>query len=136
MNDYNKFIYLSRYSKWNDELKRRETWPETVARYCDFFSQRFPDAFPRDRIYNAILNLEVVPSMRALMTAGPALERDNVAGYNCSYVTIDHPRSFDEIMYILMCGTGVGFSVEERYTRQLPTIADEQHHLMLLKLLL
>ena len=127
MNDYNKFIYLSRYSKWNDELKRRETWPETVARYCDFFSQRFPDAFPRDRIYNAILNLEVVPSMRALMTAGPALERDNVAGYNCSYVTIDHPRSFDEIMYILMCGTGVGFSVEERYVKQLPTIADEQH---------
>lgn len=124
MQDYNKFIYLSRYAKWNEELKRRETWDETVTRYCDFFRNRFGDVFPYKRIYDAIFNLEVVPSMRAIMTAGPALERDNVAGYNCSYVAIDHPRAFDEIMYILMCGTGVGFSVEERYTSQLPVIAD------------
>lgn len=82
MQDYNKFIYLSRYAKWNDELKRRETWDETVKRYCDFFHARYGDIFPYERIYNAVYNLEVVPSMRAIMTAGPALERDNVAGYN------------------------------------------------------
>lgn len=127
MNDYNKFIYLSRYAKWHEDLKRRETWAETVTRYCNFFHARFGDVFPYKRLYKAIHDLEVVPSMRAMMTAGPALERDNIAGYNCSYVTIDHPRAFDEIMYILMCGTGVGFSVEERYVKELPTIAEELH---------
>lgn len=125
MNDYNKFVYVSRYAKWRDDLERREHWEETVARYCDFFDGRFPGIFPRNDIYNAIYNLEIVPSMRALMTAGEALERDNVAGYNCSYVAIDHPRAFDEIMYILMCGTGVGFSVEEKYVRELPVVAEE-----------
>lgn len=125
--DYEKFIYLSRYAKWNEELKRREHWNETVDRYCDFFESRYPGIFPRNLIHNSVLNLEVVPSMRAVMTAGTALERDNVAGYNCSYLPIDHPRAFDEIMYILMCGTGVGFSVEEHYVRQLPTIAEELH---------
>jgi ribonucleoside-triphosphate reductase len=127
VNDYNRFIYLSRYAKWNEDAKRRETWPETVARYCTFFDRVYPGVFPIDLVYSAVHGLEVVPSMRALMTAGPALERDNIAGYNCSYLTIDHPRSFDEVMYILMCGTGVGFSVEEHYVRELPTIADEHH---------
>lgn len=127
MNDYEKFIYLSRYAKWREDLKRRETWEETVTRYCNFFHAKFGDVFPYKQIWDAIHNLEVVPSMRAMMTAGPALERDNVAGYNCSYVTIDHPRAFDEIMYILMCGTGVGFSVEEKYVKELPTISEELH---------
>lgn len=126
MNDYQRFIYLSRYAKWREDLGRREKWDETVGRYCDFFSGKF-DVFPRDSIRQAILNLEVVPSMRALMTAGPALERDEIAGYNCSYVAIDNQRAFDEIMYILMCGTGVGFSVESRYTEQLPVVSDEFH---------
>lgn len=125
--DYQKFIFLSRYAKWNEEIKRRETWIETVDRYINFFSARFPDVFPSDLLRESILELKVVPSMRALMTAGEALDRDNVAGYNCSYVAIDHPRAFDELMYILMCGTGVGFSVEEKYVRQLPTIAEELH---------
>jgi ribonucleoside-triphosphate reductase len=91
------------------------------------WTKHFGDLFPADLCRSAILNLEVMPSMRALMTAGPALERDNIAGYNCSYIAIDHPRAFDEIVYILMCGTGVGFSVEQQYTSQLPTIADEFH---------
>jgi ribonucleoside-triphosphate reductase len=79
------------------------------------------------RITDAILNLEVMPSMRALMTAGKALDRDNVAGFNCSYIPIDHPRAFDEMMYILMCGTGVGFSVERQYVTKLPEVAEEMH---------
>lgn len=127
MNDYQKFVYLSRYSKWIEEKKRRETWEETVARYCDFFKARFQDAFPYDLIYKAILNLDVVPSMRAMMTAGPALTSTELAAYNCSYITIDHPKAFDEIMFILMNGVGVGFSVEEKYVRELPCVADEQH---------
>lgn len=125
--DYRKFVYMSRYAKWRDDLKRRETWDETVTRFCNFFHSRHGDVFPYKLIWNAIHNLEVVPSMRAMMTAGPALERDNIAGYNCSYVAIDHPRAFDEVMYILMCGTGVGFSVESQYTDQLPVIAEELH---------
>ena len=106
---------------------RRETWEETVTRYCDFWKNRFPDTFPYEDIHKAILNLEVMPSMRALMTAGPALERDNIAGYNCSYVAVDNIRSFDEILYILMNGTGVGFSVEQKFTDQLPLVADDFH---------
>jgi len=127
MNDYEKFIHLSRYSRWNDDLKRRETWDETCKRYCDFFRERHGNLFPYDMVYEAVHELRVVPSMRAVMTAGPALERDNIAGYNCSYITVDHPRAFDEIMYILMCGTGVGFSVEEHYVERLPIVAEENH---------
>jgi ribonucleoside-triphosphate reductase len=126
LNNYQQYIHQSRYARWDDADERRETWEETVERFCSFFADNFHD-FPHNLIAPAIYNLEVMPSMRALMTAGPALERDNIAGYNCSYIAIDHPRAFDEIVYILMCGTGVGFSVEQQYTSQLPTIADEFH---------
>jgi ribonucleoside-triphosphate reductase (thioredoxin) len=116
-----QYIHLSRYARWMDSAGRRETWPETVARYCDFFAAQYPD-FPRDDIYTAIVNLEVMPSMRALMTAGPALARDHVASFNCSYAAVDHVRVFDEILYILMCGTGVGFSVERQSIAKLPIV--------------
>ncbi len=125
--DYQKYIHLSRYARWVDSENRRETWPETVKRYCDFFAKKFGDVFPYERIYNAIYNLEVMPSMRALMTAGPALERDNVPAYNCSFIAIDNPKAFDEILYILMCGTGVGFSVERQYIVNLPQVPEELH---------
>lgn len=124
---YQTFIHQSRYARWSDEHQRRETWEETVSRYCNFFRDRFGDRFPYNRVHSAILNLEVMPSMRCLMTAGPALDRDEIAGYNCSYITINHPRAFDEIMYILMCGTGVGFSVEQQYIKELPEISEEFH---------
>ena len=116
MNDYQTFIATSRYARWNSEKARRETWPEVVERYFSFF----PD-LPRS-IQPAVESLQVLPSMRALMTAGPALERCNVAGYNCSYVPVDSPRAFDETMYVLMCGTGVGFSVEQKNVDKLPII--------------
>ena len=125
--DYSYYIYKSRYAKWNEEEQRREEWNETVARYCDFWKSRFPDTFPYDSIYNSIYELETVPSMRCLMTAGPALARDEIAGYNCSYVAVDHERVFSEIMYVLMCGTGVGFSVERQYVSKLPEVAEEFH---------
>lgn len=134
--DYQSYIHLSRYARWNDELGRRETWEETVDRYFSFFLNRIEKQNPSQKeemvkemneIRNAVKNLEVMPSMRCLMTAGKALEKDNVAGYNCSYVAIDHPHVFDEIMYILMCGTGVGFSVEKRYVEQLPIIAPKHY---------
>lgn len=124
MNDLQHYVYKSRYAKWLPELGRRERWEETVARYCDFWREKYPDHFPYDEIYNAIYNMEVMPSMRALMTAGPALERDNIAGYNCSYLPIDDPKAFDEVMYILMNGTGVGFSVERQYINKLPEVPD------------
>lgn len=124
---YQQFIHASRYARWNEKENRRETWEETVTRYCDFFDNRFGESFPYERVHSAILNLEVMPSMRCLMTAGPALERDEIAGYNCSYVPVDHPRAFDEICYILMCGTGVGFSVEQKYVSQLPEVEEEFH---------
>lgn len=125
MNDFQKFIHISRYARWRDDEKRRETWEETVTRFCDFFRDKYSDHFPYDLVKSAIVNMEVMPSMRALMTAGEALDRDNVAGYNCSFVAVDDPRVFDEIMYILMCGTGVGFSVERKATEQLPLIPEE-----------
>ena len=126
---YQDFIHISRYARFNDELGRRETWDETVDRYINFFKKRTDDnkLVPWDELRTAILNLEVMPSMRCLMTAGPALEKDQVAGYNCSYVAIDTPKAFDEIMYILMCGTGVGFSVESKYTNKLPEVPEELH---------
>lgn len=124
---YQEFIHLSRYSRWLSEKNRRETWEETVERYVEFFKNRFPKDFPIDDIREHILNLKVMPSMRCLMTAGPALEKDEVAGYNCSYVAIENKRAFDEILYILSCGTGVGFSVERQYVNQLPVISEDFH---------
>lgn len=122
--DYQKFIHTSRYARWREFDKRRETWEETVERYCKFWQRRYGDLFPYERVYNAIVNLDVMPSMRSLMTAGPALERDEMAGYNCSALPIDHPRAFDEILYVLMCGTGVGFSVESQFVNQLPVVPE------------
>lgn len=129
--DYQSFIHASRYARYIEDKQRRETWDETVDRYIDFFSKTLKenhkfsfDAKTLAEIRSSILNLEVMPSMRAVMTAGPALERCNVAGYNCSYVPIDDQRAFDEVLYILMCGTGVGFSVERQFVNELPVIAD------------
>lgn len=126
MDNYSQYIALSRYARWQENKGRRETWPETVARYIEHFSDKIPkEEIPS--LQQAITSLDVMPSMRALMTAGVALERDNVAGFNCSYLPIDHVRSFDELMYILMCGTGVGFSVERQYISKLPEIPEELH---------
>lgn len=121
MNDYQRFIALSRYARWLPDKNRRETWPETVARYIDNVVAPVADV---EGLHDAILNLDVMPSMRALMTAGKALDRDNTAGYNCSYLPVDDPKSFDEAMFILLCGTGVGFSVERQYVSQLPEVPD------------
>lgn len=128
MSVYEEYIHKSKYARYLPEEHRRETWPETVSRYVAFMSDHMEDAVPKtvwSRLEKAILNLDIMPSMRALMTAGPALARDNVAGYNCAYVPVDDRRVFDEIMYILMCGTGVGFSVERRYIERLPIVAEE-----------
>lgn len=116
-----EYIHKSRYARWREQNQRRETWPETVQRYVDYFNNKFP-FYPRQEIYDAILSLDTMPSMRALMTAGPALERDPMAGFNCSFVAVDDIRAFDEILYILMCGTGVGFSVERQFIAKLPVI--------------
>ena len=128
---YQQFIHLSRYSRWIESEKRRETWNETVARYFDFFENHLKESQEynlskqlRGELEDAVLNLEIMPSMRSLMTAGEALSRDNVAGYNCSYIAVNRVRAFDEILYVLMCGTGVGFSVERQYVEKLPTIAE------------
>ncbi len=126
MDDYQTFIHRSRYARWRDAENRRETWEETVERLVDYYD--IPAGLKKneyDELKNAILNLEVMPSMRAMMTAGPALDRCNVGAYNCAYLPVDSPRSFDEAMYILMCGTGVGYSVEEKYVSQLPRITEE-----------
>lgn len=129
MNEYQRFIALSRYARWLPEENRRETWDETVDRYIDnVVVPRGGNHVNTAELRDAIRNLEVLPSMRGLMTAGPALERDNVAGYNCAYLVADHPRAFDEAMYILMCGTGVGFSVERQYVSQLPVVNEHFEH--------
>lgn len=125
MNQFQEYIHLSRYARFIDEKERRETWDETVTRYCDFFRDQWGAGFPYDHIYSGIKNMEVMPSMRALMSAGPALARDNMAGYNCSYLPVESLRDFDEAMYILLCGTGVGFSVERQNIAKLPEIPDE-----------
>ena len=129
---YQDFIHLSRYSRWLENENRRETWEETVDRYFTFFEKHLKDNhnYVEDKevveeLRAAVLNLEVMPSMRALMTAGTALERENVAGYNCSFVAMNNLKSFDEILYVLMCGTGVGFSVERDFVNKLPTLAEE-----------
>ena len=128
MNQYQEFIHKSRYARWMPEEKRRETWSETVQRYVDFWVQRGQiDDDVSKKLYKAIHDMEVMPSMRCMMTAGQALDKDNVAGFNCSYLHIDHPRAFDELMYVLMCGTGVGFSVERNFINKLPAVAETFH---------
>ena len=129
---YQEFIHLSRYSRWLPEKERRETWDETVARYFDFFKEHLNDLHEykltdklRKELEEAVLSQKVMPSMRCLMTAGEALKRENIAGYNCSYVAVDRPQAFDEILYVLMNGTGVGFSVERQYVTNLPDVAEE-----------
>lgn len=125
MDLYQTFIAKSRYARYRDDLGRRENWSETVQRYVDYMKNKFPDLeIDWQEIYDAIFNLEVMPSMRALMTAGKALDRDNTAGYNCSYLPVDDVKAFDEAMYILLCGTGVGFSVERQYIQKLPEVPD------------
>ena len=129
--EYQSFIHMSRYSRWIEEEGRRETWGETVGRLVSFFKDHIDTNYEggvTDKEWNeieeSILSLEVMPSMRALMTAGKALDREHVSGYNCSYIPIDSPRAFDEVLYILMNGTGVGFSVERQYADKLPTVPD------------
>jgi len=129
MTPYQEYIGKSRYSRYLDDKGRREHWPETVNRYFDFMTKHLQEKHNytltqplRDELQSAVTNLEVMPSMRSIMTAGDALERQNVAGYNCSYLPIDDPKAFDEAMYILLCGTGVGFSVEQKYVSKLPEI--------------
>ena len=129
---YQQFIHLSRYSRWLPEEGRRESWNETVTRYFDFFTEHLNDMCnytldkkTRDELEDAVLSTKVMPSMRCMMTAGEALKRENIAGYNCSYVAVDRVQAFDEILYILMNGTGVGFSVERQYTSKLPEVAEE-----------
>ena len=119
--DYQAFIHTSRYAKYFDG-KGRESWPETVGRYVENVVRPVVDTETANEIEQAILGLEVMPSMRAMMTAGIALDRDNTAGYNCSYLPVDDPKSFDEAMFILLCGTGVGFSVERQFINKLPEI--------------
>ena len=132
--EYQSFIHLSRYARWDYKEERRETWEETVKRYFDFFQKHLEENNnyklengERTDLENQNMNLNVMPSMRCLMTAGAALEKENIAGYNCSYVKIDTSRSFDEILYVLMNGTGVGFSVEEEYINKLPVIPEEMY---------
>lgn len=127
--DYQNFIALSRYARWKDDEQRRENWGETVDRYFDYMSDHLNKNYSytitkalKNKLTEQIMNLGVMPSMRALMTAGPALDRCHVGGYNCSYIPVDSPRSFDECMYILMCGTGVGFSVERENVDKLPIV--------------
>ncbi len=121
--EYQAFIHKSRYARWLDKEKRREEWSETVERYMDnVIRPVIGDDSYVNQIRDAILSLEVMPSMRAMMTAGPALNRDNTAGYNCSYLPVDDPKSFDEAMFILLCGTGVGFSVERQFISKLPEV--------------
>jgi len=123
--DYQSFIHTSRYARWLEEDQRRETWKETVSRYMtNVVVPKVRDEIVLDDIEEAILSLEIMPSMRAMMTAGPALDRDNTAGYNCSYLPVDDPKSFDEAMFILLCGTGVGFSVERQYVSKLPEVPE------------
>jgi len=126
MRHYEEYIYKSRYSRWKDEEERREKWPETLSRYKEFFVGRVPEKY-KSQFHNALDLVEIkeiMPSMRALWTAGSALEQDNTAGFNCAYTVIEKPRDFAEILYILMCGTGVGFSTERQYITELPVVPE------------
>lgn len=126
---YQETVFVTRYARWDYQNGRRETWDETVDRYNNYIFRKAGVVHPQlqSQIRDAIYNMQIMPSMRAFMTAGPALDISNVAGFNCSYITIDSPRAFDELLYILMCGTGVGFSVERRYVEQLPTVPSLFH---------
>tara|TARA_R100001244_G_scaffold59139_3_gene49835 strand:+ start:3206 stop:5125 length:1920 start_codon:yes stop_codon:yes gene_type:complete len=133
MNDYQRFITLSRYARWIENENRRETWEETVTRLVDYFMYHVKEVLEITidegiwkQLKNSISSLGIMPSMRSMMTAGPALSRENIASYNCSYLPIDNPKAFDEVLYILMNGTGVGFSVERQYINSLPTIPDRE----------
>ena len=132
--DYQNFIALSRYARWKEDEQRRETWVETVERYFDYMKNHLQSTCNyvlsdelRGELEEAVLNQDIMPSMRALMTSGPALDRCHVGAYNCSYVPVDSPRAFDETMYILMCGTGVGFSVERHNIEKMPTVNEDMH---------
>jgi ribonucleoside-triphosphate reductase len=129
--DYQSFIGISRYARWLGDVARRENWGETVTRYMENVVakplDRGEDWATYEAIEAAILSLDVMPSMRAVMTAGPALDRDNTAGYNCSYLPVDDPKAFDEAMFILLCGTGVGFSVERQFIGKLPEVPESMY---------
>ena len=129
MTPYSTYIAKSRYSRFLNTENRREHWKETVSRYFNFMEKHLQEKYnhkmDRQELEQAVVDLEVMPSMRAVMTAGKALDRDNTAGYNCSYLPIDDPKAFDEAMYILLCGTGVGFSVEHKYVNKLPEVPDQ-----------
>jgi len=131
-NPYENFIALSRYAKWVEAEGRRETWGETVDRYFSFMTNHLKtnhNYIPNEKLVaelkEFVFERNVMPSMRSVMTSGAALERDNVAGYNCAFLPVDSPRSFDETMYVLMCGTGVGFSVEYKYINKLPAVPEK-----------
>ena len=125
---YEDYIAVSRYARYLPEEKRRETWGETVSRYINYFGERFdlPHAL-RTELREAIESKNVMPSMRSLMVSGLALDRENICGYNCAYMAIDHVRAFGEALYIQMNGTGLGYSVERQYVSKLPEVAEEFH---------
>ncbi len=132
---YQEFIHLSRYSRWREDKGRRESWGETIDRYFNFFEEHLMEMHNyklepklRNKLEEAVLECKIMPSMRCLMTAGEALKRENIAGYNCSYVAVNRVQAFDEILYVLMNGTGVGFSVERQEVSQLPVVAEEFFH--------
>jgi ribonucleoside-diphosphate reductase alpha chain len=129
MDQYQEYIAASRYARFQDDKGRRETWPETVQRFVDYIFSRTPaitaNSALKEELFSAIKNLELMPSMRAMMTAGKSADRDNTCVYNCSYLPVDDPKSFDEAMFILLCGTGVGFSVESKYINQLPEVPEK-----------
>ena len=122
---FQEFIFISRYSRWLNAKNRRETWEECVDRWWNYFTGKVPQLLERPDVKQAILNLDVLPSMRSLMTAGPAVDHDHTCIYNCSYLPIDSIESFAELFVILMNGTGVGYSVERQYTDKLPTVANK-----------
>ena len=125
MDSYQSYIHASRYARWLEDKGRRETWDETVDRWWDYMTEKFPVLSERQDVKTAIYDLEVVPSMRTIMTAGEALERNHVAAYNCSFLAVDDPKAFDEALLVLMCGTGVGFSVERQFIQKLPEVPAE-----------
>jgi len=128
MNQYQEYIHKSRYARWLPEQGRREDWRETVGRYVGYWADKgFLGDNEKTILHAMIEDQEIMPSMRAMATAGPALDRDAMAGYNCSYIAIDHIRAFDEIVYVLMCGTGVGFSVERQHIAKLPEVAEDHY---------
>ena len=125
MDSYQSYIHVSRYARWLEDKERRETWSETVDRWWNYMTDKFPVLAERQDVKVAIHDLEVVPSMRTIMTAGEALDRNHVAAYNCSFLAVDDPKAFDEALMVLMCGTGVGFSVERQFISKLPEIPSE-----------